>query len=58
MPLERPRQEGREGGHPPGAVALGASALSLTQPLSSGHPAEAERQVPEQGVEEEVRDAL
>lgn len=32
--------------------------LSLIPPLSSGHPAETEWQVPEQGVEEEVRDAL
>lgn len=33
-------------------------ALALTRPLSSGRAAEAKRQIPEQGVEEEVRDAL
>lgn len=48
--LERPRREEGQGRQP--------ELRSLTRPLSSGHPAEAERQVPEQGVEEEVCDAL
>lgn len=43
---------------PPGEVAPRGWRLSLIWSLSSGHPAQAEWQVPEQGVEEEVRDTL
>lgn len=56
-------QEGR-GSRPVGAETLptpcGAWAWlpPLMQPLSAGHPAQAERQVPEQGVEKEVRDPV
>lgn len=58
--LERPEQEGREERHLSGEVPLGAGSwrLSLIHPLSSGHPAETEWQVPEQGVEEEVCNTL
>lgn len=42
----------------PMPVTCVAGPCSLMWPLSSGHPAEAEWQVPEQGVEEEVRDTL
>lgn len=48
----------REGRPPPGEVAPGGWRLSLSWSLSSGHPAQAEWQVLEQGVEEEVRDTL
>lgn len=40
------------------AGSSGAGSWFLIRPLFSGDPAEAERQVPEQGVEEEVRDTL